>query len=230
MPSNDLVILRGARTAFGSFGGSLKDVSAAELGVVAANAAMARSRVPADEVDHVIFGNVIQTSGSDVYLARHIGLTAGCPQGVPALTLNRACGSGLAGDRVGSAARETRGSRGRAGGGHREHVGTAPHRPRRTLGTASSGPAAWRTTSGWRWSMGTTSYRWQVRRRILPGGTGSVARSRTTSPTEAIWRPRPPKRRVTSPKRLSPSPSRSAARRRRSSATSTSRPIQPSRS
>ena len=95
MPSNDLVILRGARTAFGSFGGSLKDVSAAELGVVAANAAMARSRVPADEVDHVIFGNVIQTSGSDVYLARHIGLTAGCPQGVPALTLNRACGSGL---------------------------------------------------------------------------------------------------------------------------------------
>ena len=95
MPSNDLVILRGARTAFGSFGGSLKDVSAAELGVVAANAAMARSRVPADEVDHVIFGNVIQTSGSDVYLARHIGLKAGCPQGVPALTLNRACGSGL---------------------------------------------------------------------------------------------------------------------------------------
>jgi acetyl-CoA acetyltransferase family protein len=95
MPDRDIVILRGARTAFGSFGGSLRDVSAVDLGVTAAGAALKRSGVAPDAVDHVIFGNVIQTSGTDVYLARHIGLKAGCPKEVPALVLNRACGSGL---------------------------------------------------------------------------------------------------------------------------------------
>lgn len=95
MADRDIVILRGARTPFGTFGGSLKDVSAADLGVAAGRGAMERSRVAPDQVDQVIFGNVIQTSGSDVYLARHVALKAGCPQSVPALTLNRACGSGL---------------------------------------------------------------------------------------------------------------------------------------
>jgi acetyl-CoA acetyltransferase family protein len=95
MTDREIVILRGARTPFGTFGGSLKDVSATDLGVTAARAALDRSGVAAEQVDHVIIGNVIQTSGSDVYLSRHIALRAGCPQGVPALTLNRACGSGL---------------------------------------------------------------------------------------------------------------------------------------
>jgi acetyl-CoA acetyltransferase family protein len=95
MSDRDLVILRGARTPFGTFGGSLKDVSATDLGVAAARGALERSRVAPDQVDEVIFGNVIQTSGADVYLARHIALKAGCPRSTPALTLNRACGSGL---------------------------------------------------------------------------------------------------------------------------------------
>jgi acetyl-CoA C-acetyltransferase len=95
MTDRDVVILRGARTPFGTFGGSLKDVSATDLGVAAARGALERSRVTPDQVDQVIVGNVIQTSGADVYLARHIALKAGCPEGVPALTLNRACGSGL---------------------------------------------------------------------------------------------------------------------------------------
>jgi acetyl-CoA C-acetyltransferase len=91
----DVVIVRGARTPFGSFGGALKDVSAVDLGVAAARGALERSKVPAAAVDHVIFGNVIQQSGGDAYLARHIALKAGCPVDTPALTVSRACGSGL---------------------------------------------------------------------------------------------------------------------------------------
>ncbi len=91
----DVVIIDGARTAFGTFGGGLRDVSATDLGVVAAKGALERSRVEPGRIDHVIFGNVLQTSGDAVYLARHIGLKAGIPKEVPALTVNRLCGSGL---------------------------------------------------------------------------------------------------------------------------------------
>ena len=93
--SDDIVILGGARTAFGTYGGALRDVSATDLGVVAAKGALARSGVEPARIGHVIFGNVLQTSGDAVYLARHIGLKAGVPQEVPALTINRLCGSGL---------------------------------------------------------------------------------------------------------------------------------------
>jgi acetyl-CoA C-acetyltransferase len=93
--TDDVVILRGARTPFGSFGGALKDMTAVDLGATAARGALERSGIPAPEVEQVIFGNVIQASGSDAYLARHIGLRAGCPAEVPALTVNRLCGSGL---------------------------------------------------------------------------------------------------------------------------------------
>ena len=91
----DVVVLRGARTPFGDFGGALKDLSAAELGAHAAREALERSGVAPEQVDHAIFGNVIQASGEDAYLARHVALKAGCPVGVPALTVNRLCGSGL---------------------------------------------------------------------------------------------------------------------------------------
>jgi acetyl-CoA C-acetyltransferase len=91
----DIVVLRGARTPFGDFGGSLKDAGAVELGVHAARAALERSHVAPDQVDHVVMGHVIQASGADIYLARHVGLGVGCPFGVPALTVNRLCGSGL---------------------------------------------------------------------------------------------------------------------------------------
>jgi len=91
----DIVILSGARTPFGDFGGALKDLDAVELGVHAAQGALERGRLGPDQVDHVVMGHVIQTSGSDSYLARHVGLKTGCPVGVPALTVNRLGGSGL---------------------------------------------------------------------------------------------------------------------------------------
>ena len=71
-----IVILAGARTPFGKFGGALKDLSATDLGVVAAQAAIKRSQVRAENIDHVIFGNALQTSADAIYLARHIGLRA----------------------------------------------------------------------------------------------------------------------------------------------------------
>jgi len=92
---NDIVILAGARTPFGNFGGVLRDLTATDLGVAAAKGAIARSGVPAEKIDDVVFGNVVQTSADAIYLARHVGLRAGLPVGVPALTVNRLCGSGL---------------------------------------------------------------------------------------------------------------------------------------
>src|SRR2546425_5671573 len=91
----DIVIIDGARTAFGTYGGALRDTSATDLGVIAAKAALEKSKVDPKQIDHVIFGNVLQTSGDAVYLARHIGLKSGVPKEVPALTVNRLCGSGL---------------------------------------------------------------------------------------------------------------------------------------
>jgi acetyl-CoA acyltransferase 2 len=91
----DIVILAGARTPFGNLGGALADLTATDLAVAAADAAIARSGVPRESIDEVVFGNVIQTSADAIYLARHVGLRAGLPVEVPALTVNRLCGSGL---------------------------------------------------------------------------------------------------------------------------------------
>jgi acetyl-CoA acyltransferase 2 len=92
---NDVVIIAGARTPFGNLGGALADLTATDLAVAAADAAIARSGVPKERIDDVVFGNVMQTSADAIYLARHVGLRAGLPIDVPALTLNRLCGSGL---------------------------------------------------------------------------------------------------------------------------------------
>jgi acetyl-CoA acetyltransferase family protein len=88
-------ILGGARTPMGDFVGPLKDVSATELGVVAARAALERTGVRPEWIDHVVIGNVMQTSADAIYAARHIGLKAGVPIEVPALVVNRLCGSGI---------------------------------------------------------------------------------------------------------------------------------------
>src|SRR5919106_1547434 len=72
------------------YAGKLKDLSALDLGALAA-----RARVASDAIDHVVFGNVLQTSSDAVYGARHVGLKAGVPIEVPALTVNRLCGSGI---------------------------------------------------------------------------------------------------------------------------------------
>lgn len=88
-------LVEGARTPFGSFGGSLKSVSDIDLGVIASKEALKRSGVPAEDINHVFFGNVIHTTKAASYLSRHIALKAGVPIEVPALTVNRLCGSGL---------------------------------------------------------------------------------------------------------------------------------------
>ena len=93
--SNDIYILGGARTPMSDYTGKLKDVSAIELGAIAARAAMERTGVKPEDVDHIIYGNVLQTSADAVYGARHVGLKAGLPIEVPALTVNRLCGSGI---------------------------------------------------------------------------------------------------------------------------------------
>lgn len=91
----DVVFLSGRRTPFGTFGGTLKDFTATDLGVHASSAALADAGVAPDHVDQVIFGNALQTSSDAIYLARHVGLRSGVPQEAPALTLNRLCGSGF---------------------------------------------------------------------------------------------------------------------------------------
>ena len=91
----DIFILGGARTPMADYTGKLKDFSAIELGAIAARGAMQRTGVEPAAVDHVVFGNVLQTSADAVYGARHVGLKAGVPVEVPALTVNRLCGSGI---------------------------------------------------------------------------------------------------------------------------------------
>ena len=91
----DIVIVDGARTPFGNFGGTLKDVSAIDLGVVAAKGALQRSNVAPQQIDAIVFGNVIQSSADAIYGARHVGLKTGCRIDTPALLVNRLCGSGL---------------------------------------------------------------------------------------------------------------------------------------
>ncbi|MGE5688277.1 MAG: acetyl-CoA C-acyltransferase [Gemmatimonadota bacterium] len=90
-----VVFLSAVRTGFGTFGGALKDHSATDLGTLAAQCAVARAGISPADLAHVIFGNVIQTSTDAAYLARHVGLRAGLPIEVPAVTVNRLCGSGF---------------------------------------------------------------------------------------------------------------------------------------
>ncbi|WP_348732352.1 acetyl-CoA C-acyltransferase [Rheinheimera texasensis] len=95
MPLSDIVILSAARTAIGSFGGALSGFSPAELGTVAAQAAISRSSVPVSDISSSVFGHIITTSAADVYLARQIALNCGMPAHSDAFQVNRLCGSGL---------------------------------------------------------------------------------------------------------------------------------------
>jgi acetyl-CoA acetyltransferase family protein len=91
----DIVIVAGARTPMAEYNGHFTDVSAIDLAALAAKEALSRSGFDAGEMDHVIVGNALQTSGDAIYGARHVGLKAGVPNHVPALTVNRLCGSGI---------------------------------------------------------------------------------------------------------------------------------------
>jgi len=93
--AREIWILAARRTAFGTFGGSLKDWTATDLAVEASKAAMAQAKIAPEDVDTVVFGNVQQTSADAIYHARHVGLRSGVPVAVPALTVNRLCGSGF---------------------------------------------------------------------------------------------------------------------------------------
>ncbi len=93
--SREIWIVGAKRTAFGTFGGALKDQTATDLAVAASKAALAEAKVDPANVDEVIFGNVQQTAADAIYLARHVGLRSGVPVPSPALTLNRLCGSGF---------------------------------------------------------------------------------------------------------------------------------------
>jgi acetyl-CoA acetyltransferase family protein len=93
--TKDIFILGGKRTPMGEYVGALKDVSALELGAVAARGALESTGVSPDEIDHAVFGNALQTSGDAIYGARHVALKAGVPFDRPALTVNRLCGSGI---------------------------------------------------------------------------------------------------------------------------------------
>jgi acetyl-CoA acetyltransferase family protein len=91
----DIVLVAGARTPMARYAGSFSDVSALELGAHASRAAIQRASVDPSEFDHVIFGNVMQTSADALYGARHVGLKAGLKIETPAVTVNRLCGSGI---------------------------------------------------------------------------------------------------------------------------------------
>ncbi|MGF1467951.1 MAG: thiolase family protein [Sandaracinaceae bacterium] len=91
----ELWIVAAKRTPFGKLSGSFKDISAIDLAVHASQAALAQSTLEPNEIDHVVIGNVQQTSPDAIYCARHVGLKSGLPIETPALTVNRLCGSGF---------------------------------------------------------------------------------------------------------------------------------------
>jgi len=95
MNLRDLVFIDGVRTPMIDYNGDFADVSAIDLAAHAARALLAKTGVAASEIDHTIVGNALQTSPDAIYGARHVALKAGVPQEVPALTVNRLCGSGI---------------------------------------------------------------------------------------------------------------------------------------
>jgi acetyl-CoA acyltransferase 2 len=140
-PTNEVVFLSGVRTGFGTFGGALKDFSATDLGTHAAQSALQRSGVEAGAIDHVVFGNVLQTSADAIYLSRHIGLRSGVPVETPALTVNRLCGSGF--EAIAQAAQQiVLGESQAVLAGGTESMSQAPHVVRGARWGLRLGPAA----------------------------------------------------------------------------------------
>jgi acetyl-CoA acetyltransferase family protein len=93
--TSSIVLAEGVRTAMADYNGLFADTAATDLAVAASREALRRARFEPGEIGHVIFGNVLQTSPDAIYLARHVGLRSGVPKEVPALTVNRLCGSGF---------------------------------------------------------------------------------------------------------------------------------------
>src|ERR1700689_2396695 len=95
MADKEIWVVSAARTAIGSFGGALKDVSLAELATAAVTGAMERSSVVPEQIEHVVLGNVIPTEPRDAYLSRVAAMNSGSPKETPLFNVNRLCGSGL---------------------------------------------------------------------------------------------------------------------------------------
>ncbi|MGB4360412.1 MAG: beta-ketothiolase BktB [Rhodoferax sp.] len=93
--TREVVIVSGARSAIGTYGGSLKDIAPTELAGQLVREVLARAQVKGDEVGHVVFGHVVNTEPKDMYLSRVAAINGGCAEGVPAFNVNRLCGSGL---------------------------------------------------------------------------------------------------------------------------------------
>lgn len=93
--AREVVVLSGVRTAIGDYGGALKDLPPTDLAARVVREAVARAQVPAADIGHVVFGNVLHTEPKDMYLSRVAAINGGLSQDTPALTLNRLCGSGL---------------------------------------------------------------------------------------------------------------------------------------
>src|SRR3954453_15061580 len=91
----NVVISSAARTGIGSYGKALAGVSPSDLGATAAKAAIERSGLSPEQIEHVVFGNVIHTETADAYMARVVGMKAGIPKETPAFTVNRLCGTGV---------------------------------------------------------------------------------------------------------------------------------------
>ncbi len=91
----NIVIVAAKRNPFGKFGGSLKDISATDLALYASQACLTQSNLKPEDIDHVVLGNVVQSSSDAIYTPRHLGLKLGIPQNVPALGVARLCGSGF---------------------------------------------------------------------------------------------------------------------------------------
>ena len=122
----DVAIVSGTRTPMGRYCGKLRDFTPQELGAIATKCAIERAGVDPREVDHVVFGNAQQTSGDALYGARHVALKAGLPQEVPALTVNRLCGSGMQSIVTAAQMMQLRESRVAVAGGM-EAMSQAPH-------------------------------------------------------------------------------------------------------
>ncbi len=137
----DVVFLSGVRTPFGTFGGTLKDITAIDLAAQAAKVAIERSGLKPAEIDHAVFGNALQTSADAIYFARHVALKAGLPIETPAVTVNRLCGSGF--EAIVQGAQQILLGESRAvlaGGG--ESMSQAPHVVRGARWGLRLGPAA----------------------------------------------------------------------------------------
>ena len=93
--TREVVIVSGARSAIGTYGGSLKDLAPTELAGQLVRDVLARAQVKGDEVGHVVFGHVVNTEPKDMYLSRVAAINGGCAEGVPAFNVTRLCGSGL---------------------------------------------------------------------------------------------------------------------------------------